>query len=105
MTQMHLSNNAATQATNDTVSALTAETRQLSAALLATQQQLAMFAQVRPAPNGWPTMPTPPIPAYIPAVAPTTYGPPLPLTLVAADGDAGRTPGASVAADAEDEEA
>ena len=30
---------------------------------------------------------------------------PLPLTLMAADGDEGGTPGASVAADAEDEEA
>ena len=52
MTQMHLSNNAATQATNDSVSALTAETRQLSAALRAMQQQLALMSQDRPAANG-----------------------------------------------------
>jgi len=52
MTQMHLFNNAATQATNDSVSALIAETRQLSAALRAMQQQLALMSQARPAANG-----------------------------------------------------
>ena len=36
---LQLANNSTSQATNDSISALTAETRQLSAALLATQQQ------------------------------------------------------------------
>ena len=86
MTQMHLSNNASTQATNDSVAALTAETRQLSAALRETQQQLAMMTQAHPAANGWPTIPAPPIPAYIPAVAPPAYGAPPPTH----DGGGGR---------------
>ena len=66
ITNMHLSNNATSQATNDSISALTAKTRQLSAALLATQQQLAMFTRAAPAAaGGWPA-----VPAYIaPAAA------------------------------------
>ena len=56
MTNIHLSNNAISQATNDSISAITAETRQLSAALVATQRQLAIFTQGEPLRQvaGWP---------------------------------------------------
>ena len=58
---MHLSNNATAQATNDTISALSAETRQLTQQLLATQQQLAMMTRgPTQGPAGWPG-----IPAYV----------------------------------------
>ena len=80
ITNMHLSNNATAQATNDSVSALTAETRLLSAALHATQQQLALFTRGPPTMGapGWPAAATaPPIPAYVPAAP--IYAPPAPV--------------------------
>ena len=43
--QVQLAKNTSAQATNDSVSALTVETRELHAALLQTQQQLAMFTR------------------------------------------------------------
>ena len=54
--QVQLTNNNSAQATNDSVSALTVETRDLRAALLQTQQQLEMFTR---APAGAPPA-TPP---------------------------------------------
>ena len=56
MQSMHLSNNAISQATNDSISAITSETHQLSAALVATQQQLVIFTQGEPPMPvaGWP---------------------------------------------------
>ncbi len=70
--------NATSQATNDSISALTAETRQLSAALLAMQQQLAMFTRSVPAEaGGWPAVPAyvaPAAAAGIPPVAPAGRG-------------------------------
>ena len=79
MQSLQLANNATSQATNDSISALTAETRQLSAALLATQQQLAMFTRGGPPAlgAGWPatTAAAPPgIPQYIQPAAPYDYG-------------------------------
>ena len=47
--QVYLDNNTSAQASNDSVSALTVETRELHAALLQIQQQLAMFTR---APDG-----------------------------------------------------
>ena len=44
--QVQLANNTSAQATNDSVSALTVETREIRAALVQTQQQLAMFNRV-----------------------------------------------------------
>ena len=79
MQSLQLANNATSQATNDSISALTAETRQLSAALLATQQQLAMFTRGGPPAlgSGWPatTAAAPPgIPQYIQPAVPYDYG-------------------------------
>ena len=74
---MQLANNTQAQATADSISALTAETRTLHAALVATQQQLAMFTRGTGTGQGWPqiqqTQPT--IPAYI---QPVTQGVPAP---------------------------
>ena len=74
---MQLANNTQAQATADSILALTAETRTLHAALVATQQQLAMFTRGTATGQGWPqiqqTQPT--IPAYI---QPVTQGVPAP---------------------------
>ena len=69
---MHLSNNAATQQTNDTVSTLATSMASIQQALLATQQQLALLTQGGMTnTGGWQA--TPPIPAYI---QPTNPAPP-----------------------------
>ena len=61
---MHLSNNAATQQTNNAVSTLATSMASIQQALLATQQQLALLTQGGMAnTGGWKA--TPPIPAYI----------------------------------------
>ena len=80
--QVQLANNTSAQATNDSVSMLTVETRDLCAALLQTQQQLAMFprasAGAPPAtPSIWPHVQAPPQ-SHIPPPPPTCK--PIPYT-------------------------
>ena len=61
---MHFSNNAAAQQTNDAVSTLAKSMASIQQALLTTQQQLALLTQGGMAnTGGWQA--TPPIPAYI----------------------------------------
>ena len=83
--QVQLAKNPSAQATNDNVSALSAETRELREALLKTQQQLAMFTRqtIGATPTAAPTWPhiiAQPTPTYIPRAntriyAPTEYSP------------------------------
>ena len=81
--QVQLANNTSAQATNDSVSALTVEIRELCAALLQTQQQLAMFTRspacALPAtPPTWPHVQAPPhshITPPPPACTPIPYAP------------------------------
>ena len=81
--QVQLANNTSEKATNDSVSALTVETRELRAALAQTQQQLAIFtrapAGAPPAnPPTWPHVQAPPhshITPLTPAYAPIPYAP------------------------------
>ena len=81
---VQLANNTSEQATNDSVSILTVETRELRAALLQTQQKLAIFTR-SPAgaptatPPMWPHVQAPPhshMPLPPPAYTPITYAPP-----------------------------
>ena len=82
--QVQLANNTSAQATNDSVSELTVEAQELYAALLKTQQQLAMFTRAPsgtpPAtPQTWPYVQAPPyshIPPPPPAYTPIHYAPP-----------------------------
>ena len=80
---VQLANKTSAQATNDSVSALTVETRELHAELAQTQQQLAMFTRA-PAgyppenPPTWPHVKEPPhyhIPPPPPACTPIPYAP------------------------------
>ena len=72
MQQVQLANNTSTQTTNDNVSALSSETRDLREALLKTQHQLAIFTRhpIRTTPTAAPTWP------HVPAQPPPTYIPP-----------------------------
>ena len=80
MQQILLANNTSAQATNDNVSALSVETRELREALLKTQHQLAMStrqpigATPTAAPT-WPHVPAQPPPTYIPPTQPPIYAP------------------------------
>ena len=81
--QVQLANNTSAQATNDSVSALSVETREIRAALLQKQQQLAIFTRA-PAgapptnPPTWPHVQEPPhshIPPSPPACTTIPYAP------------------------------
>ena len=82
--QVQLANNTSAQATNDIVSALTVETRELRAELLQIQQQLEMFTRAQagapPAtPPMWPHVQAPPHSHILPpppAYTPIHYAPP-----------------------------
>ena len=74
MQQVQLANNTSAQATNENISALSAETRKLREALLKTQQQLEMFTRqpIGTTPTAAPTWP------HVLAKPPLTYIPPPP---------------------------
>ena len=76
--QVQLANNTSSHATNDNVSELSTETRELREALLKTQQQLEMFTRqpIGATPTAAPTWP------HVPAQPPPTYVPPTHLPVL-----------------------